>query len=54
MASAIAKIRKEIVSYNSEFTIDSTETIIQVVDNQDGTASLFVLSYVRKGSGEVG
>lgn len=51
MAAAIAKVRKEVVTYDQEFDIDpSTDTILNVVDNKDGTTvTVFILSYIRKG-----
>lgn len=52
MANAIAKIRKEVVSFGSDFVIDpSTETIISVEDNKDSTFTILIVSYIRKGNG---
>lgn len=52
MASAIAKVRREVVTYDQEFDIDpAVETILNVIDNKDNTTvTVFILSYIRKGS----
>lgn len=51
MANAIAKVRREIVTYDQEFDIDpATEVILNVIDNKDEiTVTVFILSYIRKG-----
>lgn len=48
--AVIAKVRKDIVAVDAEFVIDpSTETVISVEDNKDGTVTVIILSYIRKG-----
>lgn len=49
MSLAIAKFRKEIVNYGDEVVVDTSETILTATDNKDGTVSVVILSYVRKG-----
>lgn len=50
--SVIAKVRQEVVLVGAEFSIDpSTETVVSVEDNKDGTLTVNILSYIRKGNG---
>lgn len=47
----IAKVRKDVVAIDAEFLLDpTTETVINVDDNKDGTVTVLILSYIRKGS----
>lgn len=48
--TVFAKVRKDTVSLDSEFIIDpTTETVVSVDDNKDGTVTVIILSYIRKG-----
>lgn len=50
MTSIFASIRKLVVSLDQEFPYDSsTDTILSVEDNNDGTVTLLFLSCIRKG-----
>lgn len=53
MAIATAKIKIITVGNDTEFQIDpTTETILDVKDNGDGTICVFVITYIRKGGQE--
>lgn len=50
MATVVAKIRKKVVQFDEDFIFDSsTDTILSVSDNKDGSMTILIMSCVSKG-----